>query len=104
MEEQLRSFVTSTGEPYNLIALPMADPVYGADGERLPATYANFLVTNGAVLMPSYGSPRKDRLAADMLRIAYPDREVRQVDCRALIVQHGSLHCVTMQLPEGTLA
>lgn len=104
MQEQLRTFVTAEGAPYNLIALPMADPVYGPDGERLPATYANFLVTNGAVLMPSYGSPRKDRLAADMVRIAYPGHEVVQVDCRPLIVQHGSLHCVTMQLPVGTLA
>ncbi|MCM1336175.1 MAG: agmatine deiminase family protein [Candidatus Amulumruptor caecigallinarius] len=104
MEQQLRTFTTAEGNPYNLIALPMADPVYSPDGERLPATYANFLVTNGAVLVPSYGSPRKDRLAADMLRIAYPGHTVHQVDCRALIVQHGSLHCVTMQLPAATLS
>lgn len=104
MQEQLRTFVTASGAPYNLIALPMADPVYGPDGERLPATYANFLVTNGAIIMPSYGSPRKDRLAADMLRIAYPGHAVCSVDCRPLIVQHGSLHCVTMQLPVGALA
>lgn len=104
MERQLREFTTPAGNPYNLIALPMADAVYDEDGSRLPATYANFLITNGAILMPSYGSPRKDRLAAQMMSIAFPDREVRQVDCRALVRQHGSLHCVTMQLPAGTLS
>lgn len=104
MQEQIRSLRTPDGSPYNLIALPMADAVFDKDGNRLPATYANFLATNGAVLVPSYGSPRKDRLAADMIRIAFPDREIIQVDCRALIRQHGSLHCATMQLPRHTLA
>lgn len=103
MERQIKELTTADGAPYNLIALPMADPQYDEDGLRLPATYANYLVTNDAVLIPSYGSPRKDRLAADMLRICFPGHDVVQVDCRPLIRQHGSLHCVTMQLPEGTM-
>jgi agmatine deiminase len=95
MEEELMAFTTLGGQPYELIPLPMADEVY--DGEdRLPATYANFLIVNGAVLLPSYDSP-KDNLAKQQLQKAFPDREIVLVDCRALIKQHGSLHCVTMQ-------
>ena len=97
MEEELRAFRTLAGRPYRLVPLPMADAVYG-DGERLPATYANFLVINGAVLMPTYASP-KDEVARERLQSAFPGREVVGIDCRALIRQHGSLHCVTMQYP-----
>jgi agmatine/peptidylarginine deiminase len=80
----------------------MADTII-EEGERLPATYANFLIINGAVLVPTYNS-RKDSDAIKVLREAFPGREVIGVDCRALIKQHGSLHCVTMQLPEGVLS
>lgn len=104
MEEQLKTFRTASGQPYNLIGLPMADARHDDAGDRLPATYANYLVVNDHILMPSYGSPRKDRLAAQMMQVAYPEHEVVQIDCNALIKQHGSLHCVTMQLPVGTLA
>jgi len=72
------------------------------DGQRLPATYANFLIVNGAVLMPTYGSP-KDELARAQLQLAFPGRDIAGIDCRPLIKQHGSLHCVTMQFPEGVL-
>ena len=68
------------------------------EGERLPATYANFLIINGAVLLPFYNSV-KDELARKALQEAFPDREIIGIDCRALIKQHGSLHCVTMQYP-----
>lgn len=102
MEEQLMSFRTASGKPYRLYALPMADTII-EEGERLPATYANFLIINGAVLVPTYNS-RKDSDAIKVLREAFPGREVIGVDCRALIKQHGSLHCVTMQLPEGVLS
>ena len=97
MEEELRSFRTPAGKPYRLVPLPMADAVY-EEGMRLPATYANFLVINGAVLMPTYGSPR-DETARAQLQTAFPGREVVGIDCRPLIRQHGSLHCVTMQYP-----
>lgn len=103
MARQLRSFTTPDRRPFNLIELPLPDPIFDADGERLPATYANYLATPNAILMPTYGQPRNDRLAADTLRIVYGDRRIITVDCRALIRQHGSLHCATMQLPEVKL-
>ncbi|MBD5226116.1 MAG: agmatine deiminase family protein [Bacteroidales bacterium] len=103
MEKELQELRTEEGLPYNLIGLPLPDAIYDEDGERLPATYANFLVTPASVLMPVYGQPDNDRLALQMLQVAYPDREIRCVDCRALIRQHGSLHCATMQLPEGVV-
>jgi agmatine/peptidylarginine deiminase len=99
MEAELRTFRTLSGEPYALLPLPMADCVI-EDGERLPATYANFLIINGAVLVPTYRSP-KDALACAQLARAFPGREIVDVDCLPLIKQHGSLHCVTMQYPEG---
>jgi agmatine/peptidylarginine deiminase len=98
MKKELRSFRTSEGGYFRLIALPMADAVYDENGERLPATYANFLIINEAVLMPTYDSP-KDDIAKMQLQKAFPDREIVGIDCRALIKQHGSLHCVTMQYP-----
>jgi agmatine/peptidylarginine deiminase len=101
MESQLRFFTNFEGNPYKLIALPMADAVF-FEGYRLPATYANFLIINDAVLVPTYQSP-KDEVAKAQLRKAFPYREVIGIDCRSLIKQHGSLHCVTMQYPEGFL-
>lgn len=100
MERQLKSFLTLSGQPYNLMSLPLPDPIYDADGERLPATYANFLITPGSILLPVYGQPANDRLAQMTLQAAFPDRDIKTVDCRSLIRQHGSLHCVTMQLPQ----
>lgn len=103
MEEEIKALRTPEGNPYNLLALPLPDPVYDEDGERLPATYANFLITPRSVLLPVYAQPDNDRLASQMLRIAFPGREIIEVDCRALIRQHGSLHCATMQLPKDLL-
>lgn len=99
MEDELKLFKTFQNKPYNLIPLPMADVVIH-DGYRLPATYANFLIINGAVLVPTYAS-NKDEIAKSQLAIAFPNHDIIGIDCRALIKQHGSLHCVTMQLPEG---
>jgi len=101
MEAELRAFRTLSDEPYVLVPLPMAEPVF-EDGQRLPATYANFLIINGAVLMPTYRSP-KDETARARLAKAFPGREIVGIDCLPLIKQHGSLHCVTMQYPEGFL-
>lgn len=103
MERQLMQFTTADGKPYNLIALPMPDPVYDADGNRLPATYANFLITPRSVIMPVYAQPQKDLLAEQIMKIVYPDRRIHRIDCRPLIQQHGSLHCITMQLPHNVL-
>lgn len=103
MVRTLRDFRTPDGRPYNLVELPLPHPIYDAEGQRLPATYANFLVVNDTILMPTYGQPRKDKLAEMTLRVAFPDHTVECVDCRALIQQHGSLHCATMQLPQDVL-
>lgn len=100
MEKQLKEFTTPDGTPYRLLPLPMADACYDEEGERLPATYANFLIMNEAVLFPTYNQPANDEAAHLVLQEAFPDREIVGVDCRALIRQHGSLHCVTMQYPE----
>ena len=98
MEAQLRTFRTLDGKPYTLKKLPMPRAIY--DGEdRLPATYANFLIINGAVLCPTYGQPDLDAEALSIIGGAFPDREIIGIDCRPIITQHGSLHCCTMQFP-----
>lgn len=103
MEEQLKTLRTAEGGPFNLAPLPWPRAIFDAQRERLPATYANFLVINNAVLVPTYNDPA-DELALDAIRTAFPGREVIGIDCRSLIIQHGSLHCITMQLPKGVLS
>lgn len=103
MEAELRAFRTKGNAPYRLIPLPWPTAIFDETGERLPATYANYLVINGAVLVPTYADPA-DTIALDAIAAAYPEREIIGIDCRPLIWQHGSLHCVTMQLPKGVLA
>ncbi len=102
MEEELKQFRQRDGSPYRLTALPWPDPIYDDDGQRLPATYANFLIINNAVLLPVYGVAQDDDAIAIVADL-FPDREVIPIDCRPLIGQHGSLHCVTMQLPAGVV-
>ncbi len=104
MAAELREFTNADGEPFNLIELPLPEPMFDEDGLRLPATYANYLVLEKAVLLPVYAQPMNDKLAADMLRIVYPDREIVPIDCRALVQQHGSLHCATMQIPKSVIS
>ena len=96
MEQELQQLRTIDGHPYRLLRLPMPRPIYD-DGERLPATYANYLVINGAVLVPTYHQPDLDQEAISTIGKAFPDREIIGIDCRAVIRQHGSLHCCTMQ-------
>lgn len=102
MEEELKGFRTRDGAPYRLVALPWPQPKYDEDGHRLPATYANFLIINGAVLVPTYDDPA-DETALASIKECFPEREVIGISCLPLILQHGSLHCVTMQLPAGVL-
>ena len=102
LEKQLKVLLTYEGYPYRLLRLPMPDAIYD-DDERLPATYANFLIINGAVIYPTYGQPEKDEEARRQIQLAFPDREIIGVDSRIIIRQHGSIHCLTMQLPEGTI-
>ena len=99
MEAQLKSFRTPEGRPYNLIPLPLPKAMYLED-YRLPATYVNFLIMNGAVLVPGCGDAQ-DEVAKERLEKVFPDREVIVINCTALLSGHGSLHCVTMQYPEG---
>ncbi|UHD17063.1 agmatine deiminase family protein [Thiocapsa bogorovii] len=103
MEQELRGFRDPQGSPYRLVPLPTPDPILDGDGERLPAGYANFLLINGAVLVPTYDT-LADTEALDIFRRLFPDRAVLPVDCRPLIRQGGSLHCISMQLMEGVLA
>ena len=100
MEDQLKTFRTLDGEPYRLIKLPMPRPIYDEDGMRLPATYANFLVINGAVLVPTYNQPELDAEAMRLIGEVFEERDVVGIDCRSVIKQHGSLHCCTMQFPK----
>ena len=102
MEEQLRTLRTLDSHPYRLLKLPMPHSIY-EDGERLPATYANFLVINGAVLVPTYAQPDLDAEALRLVAQAFPGRDIVGIDCRSIIRQHGSLHCCTMQYPMGVL-
>lgn len=102
MERELKALRTAGGEPYCLVPLPWPQPVFGTGDRRLPATYANFLIINGAVLVPSYGDPA-DAVARERLAPCFPGRELIALDARALIHQNGSLHCAAMQLPAGTL-
>jgi len=102
MADELTLLRTPSGAPYRLFALPWPRPIH--DGERrLAASYANYLIVNGAVLVPAYDDPA-DAEAARIIAIAHPGREVVPVPCRPLIWQNGSLHCITMQIPEGVLA
>lgn len=103
MGEELQALRTLDGRPYRLVALPLPAPIRNDAGQRLPATHANFLIINGAVLVPTYDDPT-DQTALQSLAACFPDRTIVPIDCRALIRQYGSLHCVTMQFPEGVLA
>lgn len=103
MEQQLQTFRTADDQPYRLIPVPLPRACYDEDGERLPATYANFLIMNDAVLLPVYDQPDLDDEAVRQLQKAFPRHEIVTVDCRSLIRQHGSLHCCTMQFPRGVM-
>ncbi|MBL0225368.1 MAG: agmatine deiminase family protein [Geobacteraceae bacterium] len=103
MEEELKAFRAPDGSPYRLLPLPWPKARFDDQAHRLPATYANFLVINGAVLVPTYSDQENDGKALACLGTAFPGREIIGINCLPLIEQHGSLHCVTMQLPAGVL-
>lgn len=98
--DELNGLTTLDGMPYQVVPLPFPDPQYDADGTRLPASYANFLICNCQVLVPAYHCA-SDEVARQVLADLFPDRNVVSIDCRALIAQGGSLHCATMQIPFG---
>ena len=103
MATELAQLRTMAGRSYKLLPLPLPVPMYSSEGRRLPATYANFLVVNRAVLVPVYGCPQ-DEVALEILKEAFPEHIIEPVDCAALVNQFGSLHCATMQLPRGVYA
>ena len=97
MEEELQTMASSYN--FTLVALPMTGAIY-FDGERLPATYANFLFVNGAILVPTYGV-KQDKQALNIFKSTFKDRDIISIDCSTLIKQHGSLHCVNMNFACG---
>ena len=103
MEQELQQLRTIEGHPYRLMRLPLPRPIYDEDGMRLPATYANFLVINGAVICPTYGQPDLDAEALRLIGQAFPGRDIIGIDSRPIIRQHGSIHCCTMQYPERVI-
>lgn len=102
LETELKDLKTEEVKSYNLIPLPWPEPKFNNQGDRLPATYANYLIINGAVLVPTYRD-KSDRLALTQVQKAYPNHQVIGIDCLPLIYQFGSLHCISMQLPKGLL-
>jgi len=102
MEAELQAARNLEGEAFDLVPLPWPQARFAPDGHRLPATYANFLLINGAVLVPLYRVPQ-DEQALLLFKNIFPDLDVIGIDCSVLILQHGSLHCVTMQYPVGVV-
>lgn len=100
MAGELAAFRTREGRAYRLVPLPWPGAIRDDDGRRLPATYANWLFVNDALLVPTYGVPA-DADALARLQAELPTHRVVGVPCRELIWQNGSLHCSTMQLPSG---
>jgi agmatine/peptidylarginine deiminase len=99
MEEQLQSLRTTSGECYQLVPLPMPKPIFDEEGNQLPANYANFLIINGAVMVPVYDDTN-DAIALERLAACFPEHKIIAAPCRPLVHQYGSLHCMTMQFPE----
>jgi len=97
MEAQLKSFRQESGEPYKLVSLPMCEAKYDKEQNRLAATYANFLITNDALIYPTYNDTN-DSKVGKLFKELFPSREVISINCLKLIEQGGSLHCSTMQI------
>lgn len=102
MKEEIEKISAETGK-YSLVELPLPSAIYDENEERLPATYANWLVTERNLFVPTYNQPENDALAMGILKSIFIDKNVIGVDCTTLIKQHGSLHCATMQVPSGIL-
>lgn len=100
MRHELRQFTTASGEPYQLIPVPI--PGYQLNNQYLPASYINFLMVNDAVLLPQFGV-REDMIALDVFRQCFPDRRIIGIHSSELIQQRGGIHCASMQIPAGTL-
>lgn len=99
LELQLQKATDADGNPYRLLKLPMPDAIYDED-DRLPATYANFLILNGAVIVPTYNQEANDARALELVAEAFPGYDIIGIDSCTIVRQHGSIHCLTMQYPE----
>jgi agmatine deiminase len=95
--DRLKCARTLDGRPFRIVELPMPAPVI-FDGQRLPASYANFYIANGLVLAPTFNDP-KDRIALDALASVFPKHEIVGIHCVDLIWGLGALHCMTQQQP-----
>lgn len=98
MEQNLKTFKDSNNQPYDLIPLPLPRAVFDQEGKRLPATYANFLITNHQILVPTYQDPC-DTFVLNLFKKCFPHKTIVGIDCLPIIEQYGSLHCLTMQIP-----
>ena len=96
--ERLHALRTPAGKKFEIVELPMPKPAF-CDGQQLPASYANFFIINGAVLMPSFRQPKRDDEAAEVLAGCFPGREIIPVDCLELVWGLGTLHCISQQQP-----
>lgn len=103
LESELKRLQTSTAKPYVLIPFPLPSPIFDNAGEPLPANYANFLIINGAVLVPTYNDPM-DAPSLEKMAGLFPDRKIIGIDCCQAICQFGAIHCMTMQLPMGSIS
>ena len=99
LERQLQTVTNADGKAFRLMRLPMPKAIL-FDGERLPATYANFLILNGAVIVPTYNQAENDAKAMSVIAAAFPSYDIIGIDASVIIRQHGSIHCLTMQFPE----
>jgi agmatine deiminase len=96
--ERLHGFRTPTGGKFSIVELPMPKPVV-FDGQRVPASYANFLIVNGAVLVPQFRQKRLDAEACHLIGSCFKGREIVPIDCSDLIWGLGTLHCISQQQP-----
>lgn len=96
--ERLRALRTPAGKNFKIVELPMPKPAF-CEGQQLPMSYANFLIINGAVLMPAFRQPKGDAAAAAVLAGCFPGREIIPIDCLELVWGLGTLHCISQQQP-----
>lgn len=100
--QRIQNFRTTSGTPFASVQLPLPDPIY-VDGEPLAASYMNYLVLNGAVLVPTYGQPRRDAQALEIIGDCFPGREIVGFDCRDIILEGGAIHCMSQHQPAVSL-
>ncbi|HED15305.1 MAG TPA: agmatine deiminase family protein [Gammaproteobacteria bacterium] len=103
MQQELQDLYQPDGKPYKLVELPLPEAIMSDDGDRLPATYANFLIINQAILLPVYNQSDRDSECQQRLSEVFPNREIITINALPLIQQYGSVHCATMQLAMGTV-